>query len=351
MNSNWFNKITTFTIGWFISLLLWKSIRKTGINEYLDYTDINVSYLYTFASIVTISLFAGVFFGSIQYYQEKYLTRKTSFRSLLITSLTLHVFTMVFIYLTLYIILRIIGLDKNIQFIDFLTSPLTITNLIYSILVNSSIVILIQVNRLLGKGYLGKLITGKFYEPKEELRAFMFLDLKGSTTIAESLGHIKYSRFIQDCFSDLLVVEKHKAEVYQYVGDEVVLTWKIKKNDTIVHCLKAYFSYANCLETKSDYYKSNYNIVPFFKAGMHIGLITAVEVGELKREIAYHGDTINIASRIQEQCKIYNQKFLISDSVVAYIQKSDLFSFTKMGEETLRGKKKPVTIYSVAKSL
>jgi adenylate cyclase len=43
----------------------------------------------------------------------------------------------------------------------------------------------------------------------------MFLDLKGSTTHAERLGHVQFSELIQDCFIDLTVVIDHQALVYQ----------------------------------------------------------------------------------------------------------------------------------------
>ena len=61
--------------------------------------------------------------------------------------------------------------------------------------------------------------TRNAYELLEEKRIFMFLDLRSSTFIAEKLGHKLYSEFIQDCFLDLEVVRRHKAEIYQYVGD------------------------------------------------------------------------------------------------------------------------------------
>lgn len=51
-----------------------------------------------------------------------------------------------------------------------------------------------------------KLVTGRFCTPTAEERNFMFLDLQASTTLAEQLGHIKYSMLIQDCFNDLGVV-------------------------------------------------------------------------------------------------------------------------------------------------
>jgi adenylate cyclase len=35
-------------------------------------------------------------------------------------------------------------------------------------------------------------------------------------------------------------------------------------------------------------------------------------VGDIKRDIAYHGDTLNTAARIQSVCNQYNKRFLTS---------------------------------------
>lgn len=349
MITSWLNKVKTFTIGWFISLVLWRILRKFGIKAYLDLFEVEFSTYNILLLVLIISVIAGVIFGSIQFLYEEYFNRKISFRGLLITAISIHVIVMFLVYLFFYIVLRLSGLDSDLLFLDFITSPLLLVNFLYTALVNILIIITIHISKLLGKGNLTKLVTGKFYKPKEELRVFMFLDLKSSTTIAENLGHIKYSSFIQDCFFDLAVVEKYKAEVYQYVGDEVVLTWKIKENDNLNNCLNAYFSYLSYLESKSAYYISKYNTVPFFRAGMHVGLVTAVEVGKIKREIAYHGDTINIASRIQEKCKAFNADFLVSHAVLELVKEASEFEFNIVGKETLRGKKIPTIMYNATK--
>jgi adenylate cyclase len=99
-----------------------------------------------------------------------------------------------------------------------------------------------QMNAMFGPGILYKVMTGRYHQPKEEERIFMFLDLKSSTTYAERLGHMLYSELIQDCFKDLTeAVRKHQAEIYQYVGDEAVLTWTIKAGLEKANCLWAYF--------------------------------------------------------------------------------------------------------------
>lgn len=345
MNSKWLRTVSTFTIGWVISSIIWQSIRGPNFNL----LDLESPVLTILPILLFLSLFAGITFGSVQYANERFFRKKMSFRGMLFRTLIIHIIIMHIIYLLFYIFLKTLGLESSLLFIDFLRNPITIINLFYSIITNSIIIILIQINTLLGNGNLLKMVTGKFHRPREEFRVFMFLDLKSSTTIAENLGHLKYSRFIQDCFFDLSVVEKFKAEVYQYVGDEVVLTWKIKKNQTIEHCMDAFFAFANQLKSKSDYYASTYGFIPFFKAGMDLGMVTVVEVGTLKREIAYHGDTLNIASRIQEQCKTFDTAFLISGSIYEYVKQVKRFEYEKMGETTLRGKENTTSIFSVSK--
>ena len=85
-----------------------------------------------------------------------------------------------------------------------------------------------QVNKKYGPGVLVPLLLGKYRNPQEEERIFMFMDLKSSTTVAEELGHLKYSSFIRDCFMDInQVLLPFNAQVYQYVGDEIVVTWTV----------------------------------------------------------------------------------------------------------------------------
>ena len=49
-----------------------------------------------------------------------------------------------------------------------------------------------------------------------------------------------------------------------------------------------------------DFYLSHYQVVPEFKGGMDMGLVTVAEIGDIKRDIAYHGNVLNTASRRAE---------------------------------------------------
>ena len=84
---------------------------------------------------------------------------------------------------------------------------------------------MLQVSDKFGPGILWKFITGKYYHPRQEERIFMFLDLKSSTTIAEKMNSKKFFELLKEIFSDITEpILNSQGEIYQYVGDEVIIT-------------------------------------------------------------------------------------------------------------------------------
>ncbi|MCW8810247.1 MAG: adenylate/guanylate cyclase domain-containing protein, partial [Ignavibacteriaceae bacterium] len=208
---------------------------------------------------------------------------------------------------------------------------------------------ILQVNRKFGPGNLFKIITGKYCTPKNENRIFMFIDLRGSTAIAERLGHNKYSQLMQNCFHDLTdIVLKYKASIYQYVGDEVVLSWDMGNGLKNLNCIKSYFAFDRKLKSREKFYLKNFDTAPFFKCGVDCGEVTVVEIGEIKREIAYHGDVLNTAARIEKKCNALNKKMIISKYLEKELPES-LNGFKKelIGNMELKGRKEKMNLYSI----
>jgi adenylate cyclase len=207
---------------------------------------------------------------------------------------------------------------------------------------------ILQINEKFGQGILVNFLLGKYHRPKEDERIFMFMDLKSSTTYAEKLGHIRYSQLIQDCFFDLTeIVISYEAKIYQYVGDEVVLSWDVEMGINHENCLKTFFAYEDLLQSKSLYYKNKYGVVPEFKAGLNLGTVTVAEVGEIKKELAYHGDVLNTAARIQSKCNDFKKKLLVSEQIITHFEKQLTYGFEFLGDVILKGKEESVNIYAV----
>jgi adenylate cyclase len=237
------------------------------------------------------------------------------------------------------------------SFVRYLSNPGLIMMMVFWGLAVMSGLFILQINDKLGQGVLINYLLGKYHHPKEEIRIFMFLDLKSSTAYAEEHGHLKYSQLLQDCFYDLTdVVIKRDASVYQYVGDEVVLTWDLKKGIKDNNCLNTFFDFDKVLKKKRDYYKENYGTIPEFKAGLHYGEAIITEIGGAKKEIAYHGDTLNTTSRIQASCNELKNCFLISADLLSILHDKELdekYIIESKGIAKLKGKKYVVGLFSV----
>jgi len=236
----------------------------------------------------------------------------------------------------------------TVNIVEFVFSPNTVLWIIFTCIVSGFIYFLQVIKTKVGDRVLTNMLLGKYHKPRVETRIFMFLDMKDSTTHAENLGHIRFSTLIQDSFRDLTsAIVKHKVEVYQYVGDEAVLTWRLNEGFENANCVHAYYTFANTLNKRSEYYENTYGFVPFFKAGVHLGDVTVSEVGIIKKEIAYHSDVLNTAARIQGKCNEFNAELLVSEDLKINLEQPSYFNFQLIGGISLKGKVNPVNIYKL----
>lgn len=211
--------------------------------------------------------------------------------------------------------------------------------------------LLLQINDKFGHGILWNLIRGKYHDAREEERIFMFLDLKSSTATAEKLGNRLYHDFLRDYFSDITnAILYNKGQIYQYVGDEVVITWLKRDGVADYHCLKCYFDIRNSIEKHRAKYEQKYGFIPEFKAGLHSGKVIAGEVGIIKRDITYSGDVLNTAARIQSKCNELGVPILASESLFQLFSGDMPFTKRSLGEIELRGKALKVPLSTFALS-
>jgi len=339
--------------GWIVASNFFIILKVWGIdvqNEYLVLTETESLFM-----VHLQSSFIGAFVGLVLFFlDDKLLVRfnNRGFTEVIIIKSIYYLVALVIICLLVSFVFKLLlGAtlkEALIKLYEFMSSIYFITTIIYGIIISCLFGFIKQVDSMLGPGTLLHMFTGKYHKPCVEERIFMFLDLKDSTTHAENLGHVKYSQLLQDCFSDLTsIVEEYKAYIYQYVGDEVVLTWKASSGLQNTNCLRLFFSYRELLHDKADEYKNKYGFVPEFKAGMNWGQVSVATVGQIKKEIAYHGDVLNVAARIQELCNSFKKGLLISEQLRQKLVISSDFKEELIDKILLKGKRVPIKIYSV----
>src|SRR5690606_26360289 len=128
---------------------------------------------------------------------------------------------------------------------------------------------------------------------------------------------------------------------------QVVVSWTRDGLEKYA-CTEFFFAVQERLQKRNIYYMENYGLLPSFKAGLHMGVVTMVEVGEVKRDIAYHGDTLNVAARLEGLCNETQQPILVSKTVMEAGNLEDKYLITSLGSRKLQGRETPVEIFSIA---
>lgn len=341
------------TLAWTFAWLLFYCLRQLGIDEfpYVVFSK-EPSRLMHLTTHGGIGILTGMLYSITElFFERPYFQRHSYGRLILLKTIIYFLIALVLMTLTVISVQnRLFGTLNWIKVIDWLTSISFTVALIYFIIVSFLLSFFRQLNYKFGPGELRKMLVGKYHRPREEERIFMFLDMQSSTTIAEKLGHIRFSRLLQDCFFDLTnAVITSQADIYQYVGDEAVLCWELKKGLTGNRCLHCYFDFANRLQERMAYYQAEYGLQPFFKAGLHNGKVTVAEVGVIKKEIAYHGDVLNTAARIQSKCNELGQAVLVSADLKHALPPEDSLNSFPIDKMRLRGKRMETEIYAVEK--
>jgi adenylate cyclase len=199
-----------------------------------------------------------------------------------------------------------------------------------------------------GPGVLWKLVTGKYYHPRDEERVFMFLDLRSSTEIAERIGHKRFFELLRELFQDVTKpVLDSSGDIYQYVGDEVVITWPVPRGIQDGNCIECFFRIERALAAKREEYVARFGVVPDFKAGVHVGAATVGEIGVVKKDIVYSGDVLNTTSRIQEECNRYGVNLLASSELLRRLALEPGYQAVPLGEIHLRGKSEALGLSEV----
>lgn len=205
-----------------------------------------------------------------------------------------------------------------------------------------------EVSENIGQGVLNNFFIGKYHTPAEEERIFMFLDMKSSTTIAENLGHVKYFEMLREYYSDLSdPIIKHSGEIYQYVGDEIIVSWKLTNGLQDNNCVQCFFAIKAGIKNQVKKYDEKFGLLPTFKAGFHLGKVTTGEIGVIKKEIIFTGDVLNTTARIQGLCNTYKVDILISDHLIKKLDLPSQFKIKPLGENELRGKDEKIGLFTI----
>jgi adenylate cyclase len=222
-------------------------------------------------------------------------------------------------------------------------------SLIFAIVASLAINFVFSVNQLLGPGVLFSFVAGRYHQPRIEERVLLFIDLESSTRIAERLGEVRFlvflNRFIADV-SEAIVGER--GEIHKYVGDELIVTWKLAAGLKDARCIRGCFDALDRLAQYAPEYERDFGTRANFRAALHCGPVVLGELGAVKQEIALIGDTMNTAARLQQACRDTGHRVLASAALIDRLGAlpPGIIALA-LGALPLRGKASAIAVYAL----
>jgi class 3 adenylate cyclase len=182
---------------------------------------------------------------------------------------------------------------------------------------------------------------------EENFATVLFADIRGFTTIAEDLTPnetLNYLNKFMTCMQPEIV--KKGGFINQYVGDEIMAIFHNEGHaeaaiDTAIEML-------NVLKEQNPEQIAKGNPEIKIGIGINTGKVIWGTIGsETRMESAVIGDTVNLASRMQNLSKVYKTQILISDSTYANFQKENKYNIRNVDTVKVKGKTEPTTVYEI----
>ena len=209
---------------------------------------------------------------------------------------------------------------------------------------------IMEIDAMLGQGELLRFIRGRYHRPREEERIFLFLDLVGSTAIAERIGGVRFLELLDRLYHDIAVpIVEHRGQIHKYVGDEMIVTWTLErglKDGRPVACTLAIL---DAVAAAAARYTSAFGTAPAFRCGLHLGPVVTGEIGSVKREIVYVGDTVNTAARLIEACRAEGRSCIATGALLDRLALPHGTRADPLGLVRLRGKKTALPLFALSR--
>jgi adenylate cyclase len=244
------------------------------------------------------------------------------------------------IYVAIIALIQLLHLGEHIVGVSPDMSSRTFWfSLVYSSVLSVIMNLILGITNIIGPRAFLNFFVGRYHAPVEENRFVLFVDIAGSTGLAERLGGIGIHRFLDHTFRLLTAsVVDYRGEVLNYVGDEVIVTWTERGGAVDCRPLRCFMAMRDDLARASGEMEREFGAVPRIRGSLHFGPVIIGEIGDVKRAIVFNGDVMNTAARLEELSRDVVGGFLASRAATARFSSTPPFALCDLGCLPIRGR-------------
>ena len=179
---------------------------------------------------------------------------------------------------------------------------------------------------------------------------FLFSDIRGFTPISEKYQSdpqgltTLINRFLDN---QTEIILKHGGTIDKYMGDCIMAFWGAPLDDEqqVENATKAIIEMRISLEKLNEELNQEGLDQINTGAGINTGLCVVGNFGSSSRfDYSVLGDSVNLAARLESQCKEYDVDVIISEHSLV-----DGYEYTYLDEIIVKGKSEPIKIYTLQK--
>ncbi len=186
---------------------------------------------------------------------------------------------------------------------------------------------------------------------QEAVATVLFSDIRGFTTLTEQLPAAQLIALLNRYFNTMSeVIQEQGGVINKFGGDSLLAIFGTPLYPREDHAGAAVQAAQGMLQKLREFNESQRKLgEPTLRIGIGIatGPVVVGNVGsESRLEYTVIGDTVNLASRLEELTKAYAMDILIAATTVTQLE-ADTFPLKNLGEQSVRGKRQPVALYTL----
>ncbi len=205
------------------------------------------------------------------------------------------------------------------------------------------------ITNIIGRNTFLNLVIGRYHKPVEESRFVLFVDIAGSTTLAERLGSLGIHRFLDKTFRSLTgPIIDCRGEVLNYVGDEIIVTWSSASGAVDCRPLRCFLAMRETLQKLQGRFEKEFGVAPRIRGSLHFGPVIVGEIGDIKRAIVFNGDVMNTAARLEELSRNVDGGFVVSRAAIDQFKATMPVPLHDLGVRDIRGRSDGIAVMGLA---
>ncbi|HNH09330.1 MAG TPA: adenylate/guanylate cyclase domain-containing protein, partial [Leptospiraceae bacterium] len=186
-------------------------------------------------------------------------------------------------------------------------------------------------------------------EMESEMRhvCILFLDIRNFTKFSEERGPAEVVNYLNALFGFMIeIINRNHGIINKFLGDGFLAVFGAPISDG-KDCFNAVQASREILASVHSYCAEGKIVQTRIGIGIHSGEAVTGNVGsEIRKEYTIIGDTVNLASRIEQLNKQYGTEILISESVLEKLT-DERDSFKKVDTVSVKGREEAVTVYTL----